>query len=101
MEILRIRLQQPELYLAYSFSILADTFGSVPYWSYGNKDVDFQGLDLEKYPMPFVCLQEKIYTDILKRIKRGSQQLNTSEPGLAGDVIYNRDVSKNGNLQTL
>jgi hypothetical protein len=31
--------------LAYSFSILADTFGPVPYWSYGNKDADFQGLN--------------------------------------------------------
>ncbi|MDQ8750506.1 SusD/RagB family nutrient-binding outer membrane lipoprotein [Elizabethkingia miricola] len=80
--------------LAYSFSILADTFGPVPYWSYGNKDADFQGLNLEKYPMPLYASQEKIYTDILKELKEASQQLNTSEPGLAGDVIYNRDVLK-------
>jgi hypothetical protein len=42
----------------------------------------------------FICFTGKDIYRYSKRIKRASQQLNTSEPGLAGDVIYNRDVLK-------
>ncbi len=82
--------------LGYSFSILADTFGSVPYYSYGNADADFQALDIDKYPQPLYASQEKIYTDILNELKEASNQLVLSEPNsnLKGDVIFNGDISK-------
>ena len=102
MEILRIRLQQPGLCWLIAFRFSADTYRvRYPIGLTETKMLDFQGLNLEKYPMPLYASQEKIYTDILKELKEASQQLNTSEPGLAGDVIYNRDVLKWRNLPTL
>lgn len=81
--------------LAYTFSILADTYGSVPYWSYGNNDADFQALQIEKYVKPKYASQQKIYTDILKELKEASEQFVTSERVFtSGDVIYNGDAVK-------
>lgn len=80
--------------LAYTFSTLADTFGSVPYYSYGNKDADFQALDLAKYPEPLYASQEKIYTDILKELKEASEQLILSDNKFDGDAIYGGNMGK-------
>ncbi len=80
--------------LAYTFSILADSFGPVPYYSYGNSDPDFQALDLQKYPNPTYASQEKIYADILEELKSASNQLILADNNLAGDKIFNGDMSK-------
>ena len=55
--------------LAYTFSILADSFGPVPYYSFGNKDADFQALDLQNFPYHTYDSQQKIYSDILNELK--------------------------------
>lgn len=80
--------------LAYTFSILADSFGPVPYYSFGNKDVDFQALDLQNYPNPTYASQEKIYSDILNELKTASNQLILSDNHLEGDKIYGGDMLK-------
>lgn len=75
--------------LAYTFSILADSFGPVPYYSFGNKDADFQALDLQNHPNPKYASQEKIYSDILNELKAASNQLILTDNNLKGDLIYN------------
>ncbi len=80
--------------LAYTFSILADSFGPVPYYSFGNSDSDFQALDLQKYPNPVYASQEKIYSDILEELKSASNQLILSDNNMTGDRIFNGDMSK-------
>lgn len=80
--------------LSYIFSILADTFGSVPYYSYGNSDPDFQALNLATYPQPKYASQDKIYSDILKELKESSNQLVLSDNKFDGDPIYNGNMTK-------
>lgn len=80
--------------MSYVFSILADTYGSVPYYSYGNKDEEFQAFDLEKYPNPMYASQEKIYADILNELKAASNQLVLSENRFVGDQIYKGSMIK-------
>lgn len=85
--------------LSYVFSQLADTYGDIPYYSYGNPDADFQGLDVLKYPNPKFASQEKIYTDILSELKAASDMINTSQPIFngtyaTGDQIYGGNSTK-------
>ena len=80
--------------LAYTFSILADSFGPVPYYSFGNNDAEFQALDLQNFPNPTYASQQKIYTDILNELKAASNQLILSDNNLAGDKIYGGDMLK-------
>ena len=80
--------------LAYTFSILADSYGPVPYYSFGNKDADFQALDLQNFPNPIYASQEKIYADILNELKAASNQLILSDNKLDGDKIYGGDMLK-------
>ena len=80
--------------LAYTFSILADSYGPVPYYSVGNKDADFQALDLQKYPNPTYASQQKIYADILNELKAASNQLILSDNNFSGDMIYKGDMTK-------
>lgn len=80
--------------LAYTFSILVDSYGPVPYYSAGNKDADFQALDLQSFPNPTYASQEKIYTDILNELKIASNQLNLSDNNLSGDKIFEGDMQK-------
>ena len=85
--------------LSYVFSQLADTYGDVPYFSYGNPDADFQGLDVLKYPNPKFASQEKIYADILNELKAASEMIDTSKPIFtgtyaAGDQIYGGNSAK-------
>ena len=56
--------------LSYIFQKLTDTYGDVPYYSYGSDDPEFQALNVEEVQTPVFATQEKIYADILKRIKR-------------------------------
>lgn len=80
--------------LSYVFSTLADTYGSIPYYSYGNQDTDFQALDLEKYPQPLYAPQAKIYADILDELKKASEQIDTSNNKLTGDAIFGGNMTK-------
>lgn len=75
--------------LSYVFLQLVDTFGDVPYYSYGTKDEDFQALNVSEYLKPKFAPQAKIYADILKELKEASAMVKTGEPVFApGDVLF-------------
>ncbi|MDN3671857.1 SusD/RagB family nutrient-binding outer membrane lipoprotein [Flavobacterium branchiarum] len=82
--------------LAYTFSILVDTYGDVPYYSYGNNDPDFQALQLDKgISEPKFASQAKIYTDILKELKESVAMLVLNEKVFTkGDVLFGGDANK-------
>ena len=71
--------------LSYVFLNLADAFGDIPYWSYGNKDVDFQALDPNNVQPKFAS-QQKVYADLLKELKESSEMIN-----LDADILVNGD----------
>lgn len=79
--------------LAYIFDQLTTHFGDVPYWSYGNNDPDFEGMQAPDNMTPKYTEQSKIFADLLKELKEASEQLDTSKTVfLAGDNIYNGDA---------
>lgn len=75
--------------LAYTFLQLVDAYGDVPYYSYGNKDADFQALQLTEFIKPKFASQEKIYADLLKELKEASAMIVISEPVFTkGDNLF-------------
>lgn len=77
--------------LAYIFSNLTDTFGDVPYYSYGSNDPEFQALDSDKILTPVYVSQQKIYTDILKELKEAVEMAvgNDSDKVFTkGDALF-------------
>ncbi|MFC2350139.1 MAG: SusD/RagB family nutrient-binding outer membrane lipoprotein, partial [Capnocytophaga granulosa] len=64
--------------MAYYFSILTETFGDVPYYSYGGRENQkFQALQLDKYITPEYADEKDIYLDILKELGEVSNDLST------------------------
>ena len=81
--------------LAFMFHHLTDTFGDVPYYSFGTEDPSFQALQPSEFLSPVFAEQEKIYEDLIKELKAASDQLVTSEPVFTiGDNIFDGDASK-------
>jgi len=81
--------------LAYMFHQLTNTFGDVPYYSYGTDDPDFQALQVNEVLSPVFAPQEKIYADILKELRESADMINTSETVFtSGDNIFNGDPVK-------
>lgn len=79
---------------SYIFLNLVDTFGDVPYWSYGNKDSDFQALDVANVA-PKYASQEKIYADILNELKTAAASIDMSLPIFNGaENTFNNDPAK-------
>lgn len=75
--------------LAYVFLNLADTFGDVPYYSYGNPDPDFQALSINTELQPKFASQAKIYADILKELGEASAMVKTDQKVFTqGDVLF-------------
>lgn len=83
--------------MAWCFNLMADTWGDIPYYSYGSEDADFQALDLEgAEPVfkPKYAAQEKIYKDILKELKEATEMIILSEDMFSiGDPIYHGDAA--------
>ncbi len=81
--------------LSYVFLNLADSFGDIPYYSYGNKDADFQALNVNEYLKPKFVSQVKVYGDILKELKEASEMIQGSQPVFApADVLFQGDPAK-------
>lgn len=75
--------------LAYTFLNLTDTFGDVPYYSYGNADPDFQALSINTQLQPKFASQAKIYADILKELGEASAMIQTDKKVFTqGDVLF-------------
>ncbi|WP_271406538.1 SusD/RagB family nutrient-binding outer membrane lipoprotein [Tenacibaculum soleae] len=91
------QIQVARILMSYTFIKLVDTFGDVPYWSYGQKDnPDFQALKLpEGISTPKYTDAKTIYVDLLAELKDAADKLNLSASGFkSGDNIYDGDVSK-------
>ena len=76
--------------LAYTFALLVETFGDVPYYSYGSPNPErFQALQLEKYISPVYATQKEIYTDLLKELKEAAAEIvSDSYVFKEGDYIF-------------
>ncbi|GAB0155381.1 SusD/RagB family nutrient-binding outer membrane lipoprotein [Chryseobacterium sp. Alg-005] len=75
--------------LSYVFLNLVDSFGDVPYYSFGNSDPDFQALSIDATLQPKFASQQKIYADILKELKEASEMIDENEVVFTeGDVLF-------------
>lgn len=75
--------------LSYVFLNLADSFGDIPYYSYANKDTEFQALNIDGTLQPKFATQQKVYTDILKELKEASEMVDTNAVVFTeGDVLF-------------
>lgn len=76
--------------LAYTFALLVETFGDVPYYSYGSPNPErFQALQLNEYISPVYATQKEIYTDLLKELKEAAAQIvSDSYVFKEGDYIF-------------
>ena len=85
--------------MAYTFNLMADTWGPVPYYSYGTDDPDFQALQLgdnaeeNQILKPGYAPQDKIYTDILNELDAAASTLS----GIDEPIFPNSDVIYGGN----
>ena len=81
--------------LSYVFLNLADTFGDIPYYSYGNKDADFQALNAKMYFKPKFASQVKVYADIMKELKEASEMIETNSAVFTkGDLLFKGNAIK-------
>ncbi len=94
------QIQMSRILLSYGFLLLTETWGDVPYYSYGNNDADFQALqhlpNQSGTNTPKYASQEKILKDILSELKLASEALSISEGSAlsTGDQIYGGDVEQ-------
>jgi hypothetical protein len=75
---------------AYTYSILVDTFGDVPYTQVG---------DIVNYPLPAYDDAKTIYKDLIKRLTADVVILkkNAASPNFgSADIIYAGDAASNG-----
>ncbi len=74
--------------LAYVFLQLADTFGDIPYYSYGTVDPDFQALAVQETLKPVFAPQAKVYADIMKELKEAAAMTKPGVVFTSGDVLF-------------
>lgn len=75
--------------LSYVFLTLADSFGDIPYYSYGNQDPDFQALNIDGTLQPKFVSQQKVYADVLKELKEASEMIDENAPVFTqGDNLF-------------
>lgn len=65
------------------FKRLTDTYGPIPYTEALNPEIQ----------TPAYTPQEEIYNDFITELREARDQLDPSETGPAGDIIYNGDVT--------
>ncbi|GAB2799376.1 SusD/RagB family nutrient-binding outer membrane lipoprotein [Rhabdobacter roseus] len=75
------------IWKAYSFMILTDTYGDVPYNEAGKSY-------LERIVTPVYDTQEAIYNDILNELETATAALDASKTIVASDVLYGGDIAK-------
>ncbi len=74
--------------LSYVFLQLVDTFGDVPYYSYGTEDADFQALAVDETLKPVFAPQAKIYADIMNELKEAAAMTKPGVVFTSGDVLF-------------
>lgn len=78
-----------DVMMCYTFSVLVDTFGDVPY---------AEALDIVKYPQPKYDDAKSIYTDIMAKLKADAIILKTNSADVnfgAADIIYGGTAASN------
>ncbi|MBY5957631.1 SusD/RagB family nutrient-binding outer membrane lipoprotein [Membranicola marinus] len=82
--------------MSWVFNIMADTWGDIPYYSYGSDNANFQALAVadadEEILAPKYATQQEIYADILSELQSAAQMMDASKKGMEGDNIYHGDV---------
>lgn len=75
-----------DLMQVYTYQILVDTYGDVPYT---------EALDVDKYPLPKYDSGSVIYEDLIKRTQQDIQNINTSAGSFSsGEKFYNGNTTK-------
>lgn len=75
-----------EIMKAWSFQLLTDYFGDIPFT---------QAMNLDKYPQPAYDSQKNIYDGLISVLKKSVDDLNKSSAGFStGDLLYNGDLDK-------
>lgn len=91
------QIQVSRILMAHVFSKLVDTFGDVPYWSYGGQgNPDFQALQLDnEINSPSYVDDEIIYQDLLAELLDAANKMDTSSTAFTeGDNIYDGNSAK-------
>lgn len=78
---------QARIWKAYSFMILTDTYGDIPYFDAGLGFIS--GTIHPRYDR-----QEVIYKDILKELDEASSSLDVTKPLVPSDILYGGDIIK-------
>lgn len=79
--------QMLRIWKAYTFMVLTDTYGDVPYFQAGTAY-------LEGVTFPEYDSQELIYDDILKELENASASINLTGPAVSAEVLYSGDLTK-------
>jgi hypothetical protein len=75
-----------DILMAYTFSVLVDTFGNVPY---------SEALDISAHPLPKYDDAQTIYKDLIARLTADSGMLNAGEGSFGeADLIYGGDAGQ-------
>lgn len=75
-----------DILTAYSYSVLVDTFGDVPYT---------ESLDIIKYPQPKYDDAQTIYKDLISKLTTASSSLDTSAESFgSADLVFGGDAAK-------
>ncbi|MBO0947944.1 SusD/RagB family nutrient-binding outer membrane lipoprotein [Fibrella forsythiae] len=75
------------IWKAYSFMVLTDTYGDVPYSEAG---LGYIGSNVS----PKYDSQESIYTDIIKELTEASAALDAAKPTEAGEIAYGGNIPR-------
>lgn len=75
------------IWTAYSFMLLTDTYGDIPYTQAGKNY-------LEGIATPIYDTQESVYSAILSELDAASAALDASKAKVTSDVLYDGDIPK-------
>jgi hypothetical protein len=80
----------------WAFQILTDTYGPIPYSSYGSDNAEFNALMAREDVLnPAYADQEAIYMDMLNELKEAAAQIDESKVAWTeGDNIFGGDATK-------
>ena len=75
------------IFQAYSFMVLTDTYGDIPYFEGGEGYTD-------QLFFPVYDAQQAIYNDIIKELTEATAALNASGRIETGDILYSGNIDK-------
>nr|MBI1231759.1 SusD/RagB family nutrient-binding outer membrane lipoprotein [Cytophagales bacterium] len=79
--------QMIRIWKAYTFMVLTDTYGDIPYFEAGR-------VFLEGITNPVYDPQEQVYDDILKELESASAAINPAGPPVPAEVLYSGDLNR-------